>query len=65
MQRRSRNRNDHAHVSEYLHREMSHLRYSDGMRGGNLGLMCNLLVQLDELSLSDDEDGVPHGVSDY
>ncbi len=26
------------------------LRFSDGMRGGNLGLMYNLLLQLDESS---------------
>jgi len=34
------------------------LRFSDGMRGGNLGLMYNLLLQLDEL-YSSRIDGAP------
>jgi hypothetical protein len=37
------------------------LRFSDGMRGGNLGLMHNLLLQLDEL-YSSRIDGLPEKV---
>ena len=37
------------------------LRFSDGMRGGNLGLMYNLLLQLDEL-YSSRIDGLPEKV---
>ena len=37
------------------------LRYSDGMRGGTLGLMYNLLLQLDELYSSPIE-GLPDKV---
>ena len=37
------------------------LRYSDGMRGGTLGLMYNLLLQLDELYSSSIE-GLPDKV---
>ncbi len=37
------------------------LRFSDGMRGGNLGLMYNLLLQLDEL-YSSHIDGLPEKV---
>jgi hypothetical protein len=37
------------------------LRFSDGMRGGNLGLMYNLLMQLDEL-YSSRIDGLPEKV---
>ena len=36
-------------------------RYSDGMRGGNLGLMYNLLLQLDHLYSSPIE-GLPDKV---
>ena len=32
------------------------LRYSDGMRGGNVGLMYNLLLQLDTLYSSPIQD---------
>ena len=37
------------------------LRYSDGMRGGSLGLMYNLLLQLDQL-YSSPNDGLPQNV---
>jgi hypothetical protein len=37
------------------------LRFSDGIRGGNLGLMYNLLLQLDEL-YSSRIDGLPEKV---
>jgi hypothetical protein len=37
------------------------LRFSDGIRGGNLGLMYNLLLQLDEL-YSSHIDGLPEKV---
>ena len=37
------------------------LRYSDGIRGGNLGLMYNLLMQLDERYSSPIE-GLPEKV---
>ena len=37
------------------------LRYSDGMRGGNLGLMYNLLLQPDQLYSSPME-GLPENV---
>ena len=37
------------------------LCYSDGMRGGNLGLMYNLLLQLDQL-YSSPIDGLPENV---
>jgi hypothetical protein len=37
------------------------LRYSDGIRGGTLGLMYNLLLQLDELYSSPIE-GLPDKV---
>ena len=37
------------------------LRFSDGIRGGNLGLMYNLLLQLDDL-YSSRIDGLPEKV---
>ena len=37
------------------------LCYSDGMRGGNLGLMYNLLLQVDQL-YSSPIDGLPENV---
>jgi hypothetical protein len=41
--------------------DVKDLRYSDGMRGGNLGLMYNLLLQLDQLYSSSIE-GLPDKV---
>ena len=48
-------------VSRYFSLPVKVLHYSDGMRGGTLGLMYNLLLQLDDLYSSPIE-GLPDKV---